>query len=472
MRTAAIMTIATLITGLAGTAIAVNIETVPVGNPGNAPDTEIMKDGTSGYGSVVYSYNIGKYEVTAGQYTEFLNAVAATDMYGLYDTRMWSDSSGLVCKIERIGSPGSYTYSVAADWANRPVIWVDWGDAARFANWLHNGQPTGEQKASTTEDGAYYLNGGTDLTALSAVTRKTNAIWAIPTENEWYKAAYHRNDGITGNYYDYPTNTNSYPDNRLIDPDPGNNATIRSTNVTHHYTIGSPYWRTEAGAHENSNSPYGTFDQAGNVWEWNEAKIGSNSRGVRGGTFFDDDWYGVCSHAKYRNYNSPTYEWGTYGFRVVQPFGSDPDGDGVPDTLDQCPNTAPGEQVDENGCSCSQKSCDDSDACTTDTCNQATAECSNTTVTCDDGDPCTTDTCDPATGCMYTPDLTDSDGDSVLDCIDECPDSAPGSWVNLLTGCPTCWADRDRDGDVDQEDFAAFQRCSSGPGIPADPNCE
>lgn len=66
MRTAAIMTIATLITGLAGTAIAVNIETVPVGNPGNAPDTEIMNDGTSGYGSVVYSYNIGKYEVTAG----------------------------------------------------------------------------------------------------------------------------------------------------------------------------------------------------------------------------------------------------------------------------------------------------------------------------------------------------------------------------------------------------------------------
>lgn len=58
---------------LAGTAGAVSIETVPVGNPGNA-----------GYAPVGYTYNIGKYEITAGQYTEFLNAVAATDTYGLY----------------------------------------------------------------------------------------------------------------------------------------------------------------------------------------------------------------------------------------------------------------------------------------------------------------------------------------------------------------------------------------------------
>ena len=38
-------------------------------------------------GSVGYNYNIGKYEVTAGQYTEFLNAVARTDTYGLYNTQ-------------------------------------------------------------------------------------------------------------------------------------------------------------------------------------------------------------------------------------------------------------------------------------------------------------------------------------------------------------------------------------------------
>ena len=50
----------------------INIDTVPVGNVANATDT-------TGYGSVPYMYDIGKYEVTAGQYTAFLNAVAKTD---------------------------------------------------------------------------------------------------------------------------------------------------------------------------------------------------------------------------------------------------------------------------------------------------------------------------------------------------------------------------------------------------------
>lgn len=58
---------------LTGTVGAVTIETVPVGNPGNQPDTRYA---TPGYGSVGYTYQMGKFEVTAGQYTEFLNAVA------------------------------------------------------------------------------------------------------------------------------------------------------------------------------------------------------------------------------------------------------------------------------------------------------------------------------------------------------------------------------------------------------------
>ena len=64
---------------------AVTIDMVPVGNPGNAPDTRY--DGIS-VGSVANAYQIGKYEVTAGQYTEFLNAVAKTDPNGLYNTAM------------------------------------------------------------------------------------------------------------------------------------------------------------------------------------------------------------------------------------------------------------------------------------------------------------------------------------------------------------------------------------------------
>ena len=110
-----------------------NIETVPVGNPGNAG--ELSGSGAGGYGpdricgAVDYEYNIGKYEVTAGQYTEFLNAVAVTDTYGLYNTNM--DTSSYGCQIQRSGSSGSYSYSVAGDWTNRPVNYVSWGDAAR-----------------------------------------------------------------------------------------------------------------------------------------------------------------------------------------------------------------------------------------------------------------------------------------------------------------------------------------------------
>ncbi|UCD27341.1 MAG: SUMF1/EgtB/PvdO family nonheme iron enzyme, partial [Planctomycetota bacterium] len=127
--------------------LAVSIETVPVGNPGNTGELS-GESIPGGYGpdricgAVDYEYHIGKYEVTAGQYTAFLNAVADTDTYGLYNSEMWSSDYG--CKIRQFGAEGSYTYSVTLDWCNRPVNLVSWGDAARFANWLHNGQPIGE----------------------------------------------------------------------------------------------------------------------------------------------------------------------------------------------------------------------------------------------------------------------------------------------------------------------------------------
>ena len=310
------------------------IETVTVGNPGNAPDTRYE---TPGYGCVNYTYNIAKYEVTAGQYTVFLNAVAATDTYGLYNINMWSSSYG--CKIERSGSSGSYTYSVAGDWADRPVNYVSWGDAARFANWLHNGQPTGAQNLTTTEDGSYYLNGAMSDAELTAVDREPDATWVIPSEDEWYKAAYHKNDGVTGNYFDYPTSSDSVPSNDLIDPDPGNNANF----IQSGYTIGSPYWRTEVGEFENSESPYGTFDMGGNVWEWNEAVPSESCRGLRGGSFLHFSYQLLMS---YRIFNySPTYGDYIFGFRVSADDADAMDGDGVDDIIDVCNNTPPGTAV-------------------------------------------------------------------------------------------------------------------------------
>jgi hypothetical protein len=86
---------------------AVVIDWVTVGAPGNAKDTQVMNNGTSGYGCVPYADRIGKHEITAGQYVEFLNAVAATDTNGLYHRAMREQAYG--CKIERRGAPGSYT---------------------------------------------------------------------------------------------------------------------------------------------------------------------------------------------------------------------------------------------------------------------------------------------------------------------------------------------------------------------------
>ncbi len=299
---------------------AVSIETLPVANTGNTGEWSGESYGGFGInricGAVDYEYNIGKYEVTAGQYTAFLNAVAVTDTYGLYNTSMWSNIYG--CKIERTDTGSGYTYSVASDRANRPVNYVSWGDAARFANWLTNGQPRGAHDGSTTEDGAYYLNGATSDAGLLAVVRKSpedGGRYYIPTEDEWYKAAYHKNDGDTGNYFDYPTSTDSVPSNDLIDPDPGNNANYNISSGD--FTIDGPYWRTPVGEFENSESPYGTFDQGGNVWEWNEAIIEGSYRGLRGGSFgpnVDDGW--LC--AAFRYYFYPTYEGCSVGFRVSE----------------------------------------------------------------------------------------------------------------------------------------------------------
>ncbi|MDO8588279.1 MAG: SUMF1/EgtB/PvdO family nonheme iron enzyme [Armatimonadota bacterium] len=274
-----------------------NLETVGVGNAGNAADA-------TGYGSVSYNYNIGKYEVTATQYTEFLNAKAATDPYGLYNTSMWSDSY-YGCKIQRSGSSGGYTYSVASDYANRPVNYVSYWDSLRFANWLGNGQGNGD-----TENGAYTLT-PTGI-ANNTITRNAGWKWAVTSEDEWYKAAYYKGGSANAGYWLYPTKSNTSPANQVLPTDPGNSANY----YVGGYSIGSPYYRTNVGEFENSASAYGTFDQGGNVWEWNEAMTGAY-RCLRGGSFYTDGGYYLQASSRYNDY--PTDEdTGVIGFRVSE----------------------------------------------------------------------------------------------------------------------------------------------------------
>ncbi len=254
-----------------------SLDFVTVGNAGNAADD------STGYGVVDNVYAIGKYEVTAGQYTEFLNNVAATDTYGLYNTNMWSDAKG--CKIQQSGPSGSYTYSVAADRANRPVNFVSFWDATRFGNWLHNGRGSGD-----TESGAY-VNIGNQ----STFARQADAMYWIPSENEWYKAAYHMNDGVTGNYFDFPTSSD----------------TIDSSMANYGNSVSDT---TDVGTYANA-SPYGTFDQGGNVWEWNETAITSSTRGLRGGYFGSSS--SSFLQTSTRGGADPTGEYNYRGFRVA-----------------------------------------------------------------------------------------------------------------------------------------------------------
>ena len=180
------------------------IEMVTVGNPGNGADAGNTIEPNT-YGAVAETFQIGKYEVTNAQYAVFLNAVAVTDTYALFYSTMESNVRG---GIRRTGADGSYSYTAKSAMCDKPVNYVSWFDCARFCNWLHNGMPSGAQDASTTEQGAYTLDGATSGVS---ITRNAGAKYHLPAEDQWYKAAYHEPGGDTDDYWLYPTRSNSIP---------------------------------------------------------------------------------------------------------------------------------------------------------------------------------------------------------------------------------------------------------------------
>jgi formylglycine-generating enzyme required for sulfatase activity len=282
---------------------AITIDAVPIGNPGNAGR---IQGGI--FGSVSTNYRIATTEVTNAQYVEFLNSVAASDPSALYNTNMGFTSRG---GIMRSGASGSYTYSVKADvsdggpggtnytYADKPVIFVSWYDAARFANWMNNGATP----SASTETGAYTMANGV------SVARNAGATWFLPTENQWYKAAYY--DGTAGVYYDYPTKSNTAPDNHLPPDDSSNSANYYIGG----FTQNESYPLSSAGAYALSKSPYGTADQGGNVWEWTETYTSATSTRVRRGGAFDTDATKITS--AYRESMSPSFETESMGFRLA-----------------------------------------------------------------------------------------------------------------------------------------------------------
>ena len=267
-------------------------ELVTIGNPGNAEDV-------TGFGAVNYIFRIGKYAVTIKQYTDFLNAVAKTDTYHLYDANMSSDLNS--AGISRSGISGNFSYNVMTNGgisANRPITYVTWFNAARFANWMSNGKIPGEQTNATTEDGAYALHGAEEGIAVSKNMINPNTggppIYYIPLENEWYKAAYYdptRDQGV-GGYYSYATRSDVAPGNAIgSESNQANYFIATSTgfavtqSLTFLYSVQN--YLTDVGSFSNSASYYGTFDQNGNADQWNDLDgLPSLFRGLRGGFYF------------------------------------------------------------------------------------------------------------------------------------------------------------------------------------------
>lgn len=288
----------------------ITIPTVTVGDINNPNDS-------TGYGGVSAIYNIAVTEVNLFQYTAFLNAVAATDTYNLYNTNMGTDLN--IAGITRSGTSGSYTYAVSGS-GNRPVTYVSWFDAARFANWVANGQPTGAQGNATTEDGAYTLNGATSGVGFTKNVNNPNTgtttTWWIPSENEWYKAAYYDPGagGPADDYWLYPTRSDSAPENTIGAGTNQANYYDGDYSVTQSSSYSSSQnYLTDGGAFSASGSFYGTFDQGGNVWEWNDAVIGS-SRGLRGASWDSSGYFLQSSDG---SYGTPTLEISDIGFRVA-----------------------------------------------------------------------------------------------------------------------------------------------------------
>ena len=251
------------------------IDFVGIGNPGNPADT-------TGYGAVPYTYQMGKYEVSREMITK-------------------ANSAG------GLGIPLADMSPFGGNVETHPATGVSWFQAATFVNWLNT---------SSGHAAAYNFDGGGNFklwTASEAWTqggenlyRNKGAHYFLPSENEWYKAAYHNGTG----YFDYPTGSDSVP--AAVDGGTGVGTAVYNKGYFY-----SPADITNAGG----MSPYGTMGQGGNVHEWQESAfsgsndLSSGDRVLRGGMW--GDFADVLTTSYDRIMYNPSYETVYVGFRVA-----------------------------------------------------------------------------------------------------------------------------------------------------------
>lgn len=328
-----------------------------VGNPGNPADIQVMDKGpvpdyTTGYGSVGYTYRISKYHVTNTQYTAFLNAVDpnGTNTLKLYEPRMGANPYNPTTFVGGLAyqggidfnaaAPAGSKYSVKAGQANYPATWIYYHAGCRFVNWISNGQGPGG-----TETGVYTMP---PLTSRDIPTRNPGASIFIPSENEFYKAAYYDpTKNGTGGYWQFGERTDTAPASEA--PAGGTHSANMPIELTTIYNGAKTYWQngstfhydtnylTDVGAYSNATSYYGVSDASSVVFNWTEGikMIGSNSFPVhRGGAwYYGENYSGARLRNLYSFANVASYAW--FGLRLAA-YGLDGDAnmDGTVDTLD------------------------------------------------------------------------------------------------------------------------------------------
>ena len=233
---------------------------VKVGNPGNKGDYNYPRVGS--FGSVKYEYEIGRYKVSNAEYSLFLNwAACESDPHGLYNSKM---------QIRKERKGGKLVYEAYPATANAAVTYVSWYDALRYCNWL----------------GESYTISNQDLSA----ERIVDAEYFLPTENEWYKAAYYDPKGKK--YKLYP---------------------LRDAH------------KIENSDRLESKSTYGMMETSDHIWEWTESEVGKAFRGIR-----SDSWFqGNNRQSAGRYYSNPDMELGHLGFRVARSILAEKTKDGA-----------------------------------------------------------------------------------------------------------------------------------------------
>ena len=197
---------------------------------------------------------------------------------------------------------------------DKPVNFVSWFDAARVSNWYQNGATS----SSSTETGAYTLGGGLVPPFVNA-----NATFYIPTEEQWYKAAYYKGGGTNAGYWDYATQSDSEP-TAVTAGLTGVGSAGSAGNFANYLSAAD--WNGQNGnvttvGTNGGPGAYGTFDMSGNIREWNEDRHNSvdpfsTERGFRGG-YWGEDAFNLSSSS--RATTTAYLESPDVGFRLAAP---------------------------------------------------------------------------------------------------------------------------------------------------------